>query len=118
MVAVRVQAVGILKVCVVHPQLGGLVVHHLDKGVLRARHGDGNLIGGVVCGVDEHDVEQVLEGRGAPGLIARDHGVLGKLGLGERAYLVERRSALERNDSRHDLRDRGHVDLIVWVLLV
>ena len=117
-VPVGIESVGVLEVGVVHAEFGCLVVHHLDEGVLGASDSNGYLVGGVVGGVDEHDVEQVLKARRAAGLVACHHGVLRKLWLREGADLVEWCATLERHERRHDLGDRRHVDLFVWVLLI
>ena len=118
MVAVRVEAVGVLEVGVVHAQLLGLVVHLRDEGLLGATYALGNLVGSVVCRVDEHDAHKVVERGGTARGVARYHGVLRELGGAQGADGVKRRAALERDHGRHDLRDRGHVYLSVWVLLV
>ena len=119
-VVVVVQAAGVHKVRVDAAQLGGLLVHHVGKGLVVAGHVAGQDIGGLVARGQQQAGEKILDGQGLPRHQARGRAVGGDLievGLRDRLGLVKV-CVVKDHQGAHDLGHRGRVAALGGVLVV
>ena len=120
-----VQAVGVHKVGVLHPQLLGPLVHQVHEGGDVPGHGHGQDVGGLVGGDHQQAVEQVMDGDLLPGHDVGGGGVVGDVrkglgGGGDHGVHGQLPPAdgLQGQQGGHDLGDAGGVSDLVCVLLV
>ncbi len=113
---ILLEPVGIGEMGVVHAELARLGVHEHNELIHGTRDVLGNVARGIVARVDEHDAQKIAERRSVIRGESRRLRVGPEIDVVDRADGVEIHPAVESDDRRHDLGDRCHAHLTLYVL--
>ena len=98
-----------------HANLSSLLVHLVNKGLLRARYVDSNVISCVICGIHQHHHDQLSECRRIVRGQTSNLRTFFKIWNCDFTRLIKINARIKRHNCSHNLGNGCHRKLLIWV---